>query len=204
MENTPATIHISDLSKMDCADNDNIRLKAWVRDILIHNQDILLALHNTDFEQNVDDDGMIDGEQYWMSNIKPYYILTDTITDKKNFICYDSDFEEPPSFGQNRKRNILKKGLLRFYILCDADDIEYERAARHDVIAYLIERLFNWTHYDTRLQLISDRSGTVDNGYVSRTLVFEYEKLNGITETNRIDPDSPVLETHVVNNTKGL
>lgn len=195
-------INLVDLIREECVDNDNIRLKNIVTNMLIDNQVLLKVLNEPELETYTDEDGNIDGENYLFKNIKPFYALPDTITNIKNYICYETGFKEIPRFN-----NTDKYGQLIFYILCDVEDIEFYGACRHDVLAYIITDMFNWSHcFDTQLQLISDESNIVDGGYVSRVLVFQYTKPNSILQTRRTQNpnDGNKLETKVINKTKGL
>lgn len=195
-------IVLTDLIREDCTDNDNIRLKNIVSQMLIKNQVLLKVLNEPDLEEYQDEEGNIDGENYLYKNIKPFYALPDTITNIKNYVCFETSFKEVPRFN-----NTEKYGQLVFYIICDLEDIEIYGMCRHDVLAYLITDMFNWNHcFDTQLQLISDESNIVDGGYANRTLVFQYVKPNSILQTRRsLDPkDGNKLETKVINKTKGL
>lgn len=200
--NVSSAINIADLIDNTCCDNDNVRIKNLVGRLLIENQQILKAINNPVLEQFCDDENNIDGENYFWTHIKPYYILDTTITDVKNYICYKSKFSEIPRFNKSEKY-----GQLIFYILCSVDNIEYCGGCRHDIIAHLITDIFNWSHYfDTQLQLVSDDEDTVDGTYACRILTFQFTKPNSILQTRRTSnpDDGNALESKVINKNKGL
>lgn len=190
--------NILDFKNKKCADNDDIRYKEIIKQTLWTDNRIIFLLNNKELEDEMDINGEIDGSIYVGKNILPYYFLPNTQTTIKNYICYDSSFEE---ISTNNDK--YKYGLLVFYIMCDIKDILYKGIARHDLISQVIIDDFNWSHiFDTQIHLISNKSSITDSNYATRTLIFSYTKPNSIIKTER-DLNNE-LKNKIINNSKGL
>ena len=154
--------------------NDNIYYKEIIKKKLINNHNLIVAIDNPDLDPDSPED-------YIGINILPFYFLSDkTQTTAQNYICFETSFTEV-----HRYNDIVKQGQIIFYILADIRNIYDDKTgiSRHDLIAALIEDEFNWcTDFGTRLKLVQDKPYAVDNNYVLRTLIFEQDALNGITE----------------------
>ena len=166
-------------------ENDNIYYKEIIKNKLINNSNIIKALNNN----NLDPDCPAD---YLGENILPYYLIVETQGVPKNYICFETAFEE-----LTRYNKIMKFGQVIFYIICDQKTI-YDKntgIARHDLLAALIADEFNWTNmFGTQIKLVSDKPVAIDNAYVGRTLIFEQ------TTTNNIIKDKKVVNKQVMNN----
>ena len=88
-----------------------------------------------------------------------------------------------------------------FYILCDEKNgvDKLTGIARHDLLAALIIRDFNWSNlFGKQIHLISDIPSVTDNDYATRTLTFEGEFPNNIVKS-----DVNTKHTMVINKTGG-
>lgn len=165
-------ININDYKKQ--YSNDNIYYKEIIKTKLTQNRNLLIAINSKELSPDSPDD-------YLGANILPYYFLADKAqTTAQNYVCFETSFTEVYKYNQ-----LIKLGQIIFYILVDIKTIYDVNSgiARHDLIAAIIEDEFNWcTDFGTRLKLVSDKPYAVDNNYVLRTLTFEQETMNGISE----------------------
>lgn len=182
-------------------DSDDIRFKKKIKDILLNNVYIIHVLNNEELEESG-----ADPDEYFGTNILPYYLISPTQSNTQNFICFESQFEEVIKYNK-----IIKRGEIRFYILCHQKDlIDKETGiARHDLLAALIMDEFNWTNYfGNQVHCVSDVASVVDTHYACRTLIFEGEfpnsisknklKMDGTGRTIDSDTKSVVINSEVV------
>lgn len=158
-------------------DSDNIRFKEIIKEKLLNNQKILYALNNTNLEKI-----NASADSYFEENIYPYYMIPDTQTNVKNFICYEVKFDETYRYNK-----MIKMGQIVFYILCEIKGITdaLTGIARHDLLSALIIDEFNCKNYfGTQTHCISDKPSTVDAKYACRTLIFQVDSINNIVKTN--------------------
>lgn len=161
----------------DNVGSDNIRYKEIIKDKLLKNDKIIYSLNNTDL-------GIEYADDYYGDNILPYYLIVDTQTINKNYICFETSFDEV-----HRYNDVMKLGQIIFYIICDNKDIVDTSTgiARHDLLAALITDEFNYSkEFGTKLTLVSDRPAAIDSQYVGRTLVFEQITPNSIVKNGRV------------------
>lgn len=156
--------------------SDNIHYKEIIKNKLINNPKIIRSLNNPELDEECPDD-------YYWTNIFPYYLLVETQTKNRNYICFDTSFDEVSNYN-----DIMKVGQIIFYIVCDNKDIKDEETgiARHDLLAALITDEFNWSNdFGTQIKLVSDRPAAVDSQYAGRTLIFEQITPNSIVKGGR-------------------
>lgn len=175
-------------------DDDTIRIKTQVRDILYHSPELLYALNNKDFENelfdkdgnlNVDEEGEPLGEwdRYFgeSSNIRPYLFIPETQTEAKNYLCYQVSSSELVRYNSSEKYL-----LLTFTIYIDGKDSMDESTgiARHDLIASIIREHFAWTGLEISTTTpTSDKEGMSDNNYITRTIGYQIILPNSIVKT---------------------
>ncbi len=129
-------------------------------------------------------------EDYLDVNIFDYIRIPGTITDVKNYICFDIDFVEPSKYNDYMK---IKQYI--FYIYCHSDDIKTNYSvSRHDLLSYLIREDFAYSNsFGIKLQPIQNTPGVMDSFYSSRKLVFEQITINDTyrnVKMNRYEPNS--------------
>ena len=123
-------------------------------------------------------------DEYLNINIFPYYNVDLTQTHVDNFICFETQWTE-----EQRYNDRMKLQQLVFYILCHVDNVtdELTGLTRHDLIAALITDQFNWTNIlGNKMHCVSSRPSTVDNKYVTRTLIFEQITNNNLVKTPKM------------------
>lgn len=157
--------------------NDNIQYKETIKEKLINNTKIIRSLNNKDLDPDSPDD-------YYGTNILPYYLLVETQTNDKNYICFETSFSEVARYNK-----IMKLGQVIFYIVCNNKDILDKETgiARHDLLAALITDEFNWKNlFGSQVHLVSDRPTAIDSQYVGRTLIFEQTTPNSIVKNGMV------------------
>lgn len=169
-------------------DSDNIRWKEVIKKKLLNNKKLIHVLNNDKLEKiNAEPD------EYFGVNIFPYYMIDETQSDVKNFICFEVQFSEV-----SKHNKIIKVGQIIFYIMCEKKNIldKDTYLPRHDLLAAIITEEFNWTnHFGMQCHLISDKPSVTDNDYPARTLIFVLETPNSIVKSENKIPRVANYET---------
>ena len=163
------------LSFKDVVDCDDIIIKERIKKVLLDNKYIIHVLDNKELEK-VD----AEADDYFGINILPYYMVTPTQHNVKNYICYEV------SYDKTYESKIYKRLRIVFNVICEQKDIiEKETGiARHDLLAALIQDAFNYTNYlGYKAVLVSDTASSIDNDFASRILVFEQYTDNNLVKT---------------------
>lgn len=167
------------LNFKNAVDSDDIKCKEIIKKILLNNKYILHVLNNTKLEN---DDA--EPEDYYLENVYPYYVITETLSDVKHFLCFEVGFRDLKRYNDSMR--LLQ---ITFYILINEHDaIEKDTGiARHDLISGLLTNQFNYTEYfGDELVLVEDTPGAVDRDYILRTLVFQQTTDNGLVKYGRM------------------
>lgn len=176
-------------------DDDNIRIKEIIKQKLLNNDDIIHVLNNKDLQE-----AEAENDEYFWTNIFPFYLVPDAQTDSQNFICFTVGYEnvERNFTNSSRMYNDLQRHLhIVFVILCEKKNLKDEETgiARHDLLAALIQNEFNLTNYfGRRMLLVSDNETTVDSVYACRTLIFSQTTDNNVTKTQYGNPSRIVTK----------
>ena len=153
-------------------DDENIYYKQKIKNALLTCPELLYALHEEKYEDELfDDDGNINWnpethEPYgeWSayfgenSNIRPELFIPETQTNIKHFICYQVSFDDMPKYNSTQKYMEIK-----FNIFCKEGDIldELTGIPRHDLIASIIRERINWSNlFGAQAKLISSKVAT--------------------------------------------
>ena len=148
----------------EIVDSDDIKCKEIIKKLLLSNKYILHVLNN-------EDEKCMEPDDYYPENVLPYYVITETLSEVKHFVCFEVSYRDLQRYDKTKK--ILQ---IVFYILINEQDaIEpVTGIARHDLIAALIQDQFNYTNYfGNKIELVEDTAGAVDRDYVLRTLTFQ-------------------------------
>lgn len=170
-------------------DNDNIRIKEIIKQKLLANDDILHVLDDKELQE-----ANAENDEYFGRTILPFYMITPTQVNVKNYICYTVGYEnvERNFTNSSRMYNDLQRHLhIVFVVLCEEKNIRDRDTgiARHDLLAALIVNEFNFTNFfGRRIQLVSDNESVVDSKYLARTLVFSQVTDNNVTKTQYGNP----------------
>lgn len=169
-------------------DDDNIRYKEKIKKILLSTPELLYALHDKDLEHELfNDDGTLNTEgewdNYWGENslIRPFLFFPQTSTHKKNYICYQTMFNELV-----RGNNVEKYLNITFTVFVNSGDIidKYTGIPRHDLIAAILRERFAWTGFEiSKTKPTFNKESIMDNTYLVRTLQFEIMLPNEMSVT---------------------
>lgn len=164
------------LSFKEDVDYDGIKIKEQVKKVLLNNNYIIHVLNNKSLES-------ADAEpaDYFGINILPYYLIPETQSNTKNFLCYTVGYK-----NLSKGNSILKLLQITFVVLCHQEDIIDKETGipRHDLLGALIQDQFNYTTYmGKKIELISDLEAVTDDDYSTRTLVFEQITDNNVIKT---------------------
>lgn len=144
-------------------DDDIIRKKRLIEQILYSDKDIVEILDNPDIDPECPEDLIYD-------NIYPCIRIPGTQDVSKNFITFTvDDVERVPS------NSVMKTQIIQFVIFVHKDRIKTQYGmARHDLLGYLIRDIFNLSNkLGPQMELMSNRESVTDADYHTRTLRFE-------------------------------
>lgn len=144
-------------------DDDIVRKKRLIEQILYSDEDIVEILDNPDIDPDVPEDLVY-------KNIFPFLRIPGTQDVSKNFITFTvDDTERIPS------NNVMKTQIIQFVIFVHKDRVKTKYGmARHDLLGYLIRDIFNLSNkLGPQMELVSNREGVTDTDYHTRTLRFE-------------------------------
>ncbi len=159
-------------------EQDDVWMKEVIKRKLLDDRRIIRVLNNPDLDEDNPDD-------YYLVNILPYYLVPDTQTETRNYICYEVGFTETSDSNK-----IMKNCQITFYIFTDVKTAVDKATGipRHDLLAALITDDLNWGNsLGFQLKLASDRPYAMDARYAMRTLIFESTSTNNITKNKRVD-----------------
>ena len=169
--------YLIDLKKKP--NEDDIRYKEIIKQKLLGDDIIIWLLNNKELEESE-----AENDEYFGTgkNILPEFIIPDTQTNVKNFICYEVSFEDTARYNP-----AIKYQEIIFYIMCHEDNgiVEEIGAARKDLIAGVLIDMFNGSNaFGNELKLVSDKPSVTDTKYSTRTLVFEQKATNSLTKAD--------------------
>ena len=148
-------------------DSDDIKLKEEIKQVLLSDKYIIHVLDDKKLQEKDSEP-----DDYYGECILPYYMIKPTQVESRNFLCFETSSEP-----RSRWENVVAEKYQRitFHILCEHKNIieKTTSLARHDLLAALVMRLFNFRVMSCgRIELISDIPDVTDNDYASRTLIF--------------------------------
>ena len=153
-------------------DDDILFAKRMIKEKLCKDSDVIKYIHNEELERvNADSD------DYFGVSILPYIRIPGTQDKVKNYICFSVDDIEDMQYNE-----VMKMQYIQFQIFCHADDIDTGLGiARHDLLAYFIRDIFNWTNIiGLQFKLVYNRESVTDTNYSCRILKFEAIKPNSL------------------------
>ena len=143
---------------------DDISLaKRIIETVLCNDVDIIELIDNPNLDPSVP-------EEYVYENLFPFIKIPGIQDESKNFICYEVD-----DMADISRNDRMKQQYIQFVVFVHKDLIKTNYGVpRHDMFGYLIRDLFNRSHlFGHELKLISNRGGTTDTDYYTRTLKFQ-------------------------------
>lgn len=167
--------YLIDLKKKP--NEDTVRFKEIIKQILLEDDTLMYLLHNKELEEVE-----AENDEYFGDNIRSSFIIPETQTEVKHFLCFECSFDAVSGYNP-----AIKYEEIIFYILCNDKDLIVDEigAARHDLIAALLIDKFNGSNkFGLQLKLLSDKPSVTDNHYATRTLVFEQLSTNSMTRAD--------------------
>ena len=149
-----------DIQKID---DDIIRKKRLIEQILYSDEDIIEILDNPNLSPDAP-------EEYVGENIFGFLRVPGTQDTSKNFITFIVD-----DMGRTPGNQVMKSQYVQFVEFVHKDLVKTKYGmARHDLLGYLIRDIFNLSNkLGPQMELVSNREGIADNDFYTRTLKFE-------------------------------
>lgn len=149
-----------DIQKID---DDIIRKKRLIEQILYSDEDIIEILDNTNLDPGTP-------EEYVGENIFSFLRVPGTQDISKNFITFIID-----DVGRTPGNQVMKLQYVQFVVFVHKDLVKTKYGmARHDLLGYLIRDIFNLSNcLGPQMELVSNKEGIADNDFCTRTLRFE-------------------------------
>lgn len=144
-------------------DDDIIRKKRLIEQILCSDEDIIEILDNPNLSPDAP-------EEYVNENIFSFLRVPGTQDTSKNFITFIVD-----DMGRTPGNQVMKSQYVQFVVFVHKDLVKTKYGmARHDLISYLIRDIFHLSNkLGPQMELVSNREGIADNDFYTRTLKFE-------------------------------
>ena len=155
--------------------DDLIEIKRKIKQMLISDQDILEALHNSDIDIESPD-------EFLDTNIFGFIRIPHTQDTVRNFICFTADDIDDHMYNSH-----MKVQQIQFVCICHLDDMKTDYGIdRHDLLGYLVRSVFNWSNdFGKQFKLVYNKESTIDSDYYCRTLKFERECTNSLNKAIR-------------------
>ena len=149
-----------DIQKID---DDIIRKKRLIEQILYSDEDIIEILDNPNLSPDTPED-------YVGENIFGFLRVPGTQDVSKNFITFIVD-----DMGRTPNNQVMKSQYVQFVVFVHKDLVKTKYGMeRHDLLGYLIRDIFNLSNkLGPQMELVSNREGTTDTDFYTRTLKFE-------------------------------
>ena len=149
-----------DIQKID---DDIIRKKRLIEQILCADEDIIEILKNDNLDPSVPED-------YIGENIFGFLRVPGTQDVSKNFITFIVD-----DMGRTPNNQVMKSQYVQFVVFVHKTLVDTEYGmSRHDLLGYLIRDIFHLSNkLGPQMELVSNKEGIADNDFCTRTLKFE-------------------------------
>lgn len=149
-----------DIQKID---DDIIRKKRLIEQILYSDEDIIEILDNPNLSPDTPED-------YVNENIFSFLRVPGTQDASKNFITFTID-----DMGRTPNNQVMKSQYVQFVVFVHKDLVKTKYGMdRHDLLGYLIRDIFNLSNkLGPQMELVSNREGITDTDFYTRTLKFE-------------------------------
>ena len=169
-------------------DDDTIRLKDKIKDMLLHCPKLLCALNDKELESELfNEDGTLNDTGEWdayfgeNSLIRPFLFIPETQDIVSNYLCYQASSDE-----NMRRNNTMKYFVITFTILVhEKNSIDKETGiARHDLIASIIRERMAWSGIAMASAVpIYEAESVTDNNYITKVLRYQATLPNNLVVT---------------------
>ena len=149
-----------DIQKID---DDIIRKKRLIEQILYSDEDIIEVLDNPNLSPDTPED-------YVGENIFPFLRVPGIQDASKNFITFTID-----DIGRTPNNQVMKSQHVQFVVFVHKDLVKTKYGmTRHDLLGYLIRDIFNLSNkLGPQMEIIYNKEGITDTDFYTRTLMFE-------------------------------
>ena len=169
-------------------DDDTIRLKNKIKQMLLKNPQLLWALNDSELEKQLfNDDGTLNETGEWdayfgeNSLIRPFLFIPETQDIVSNYLCYQVSTQE--NFRYN---NSMKYLIVTFTILVQEKDSvdKFTGIARHDLIASIIRESLAWSSVGLADAVpIYEDEAITDNNYITKVIKYQIGLPNNLVVT---------------------
>ena len=182
-------------------DDDTIRLKDKIKDMLLGCPKLLWALNKEEYESELfNDDGTLNETGEWdvyfgdTSLIRPFLFIPETQDVVANYICYQTSTDENMRYNSEMKYFVITFTI----IVHEKDSIDKVTGiARHDLIGGIIRELMAWSGITMSDAVpIYEGESVTDNNYITKVLRYRAAMPNNLVVTDK-------RGTAFVNKTKG-
>lgn len=169
-------------------DDDTIRLKNRIKEMLLNSPKLLWALHDEDLEAELfNEDGTLNDTGEWdayygdTSLIRPFLFVPETQDIVCNYLCYQTSSDENMRYNSS-----MKYFIITFTIFVhEKDSIDKETGIqRHDLIASILRELMAWSSIGTaHATPIYENESVTDNNYITKVLRYQIALPNNLVVT---------------------
>lgn len=144
-------------------DDDIIRKKRIIEQILYSDEDIIEILDNRELDPTVPED-------YVGENIFSFLRVPGTQDISKNFITFTID-----DMGRTPGNQVMKSQYVQFVVFVHKDLVKTKYGMnRHDLLGYIIRDIFNLSNkLGPQMEITYNKEGITDTDFYTRTLKFE-------------------------------
>ncbi len=174
---------------MSNPDDDTIRLKEKIKDMLLSCPQLLWALHSEEYEAELfNEDGTLNESGEWdvyfgdTSLIRPFLFIPETQDVVSNYICYQTSTDENVRYNSEMKYFIITFTI----IVHEKDSIDKNTGiARHDLIGSIIRELMAWSSVTVAHAVpIYEAESITDNNYITKVLRYQAAMPNNLVLTD--------------------
>ena len=169
-------------------DDDTIRLKNKIADMLKKNPALLWALNAEEYySQLFNDDGTLNETGEWdvyfgeNSLIRPFLFIPETQDIVANYLCYQVSTQENLRYNDKMKYLIVTFTIL----VHEQNAIDKETGiARHDLIASILREILAWSGFAMASAVpIYENESVTDNNYITKVLKYQVALPNNLVVT---------------------
>lgn len=172
-------------------DDDTIRLKNKIKDMLLRSPKLLWALNDENLQSEIfNEDGTLNDTGEWdayygdTALIRPFLFIPETQDIVSNYLCFQASSDE-----NMRHNSSMKYFVITFTILVhEKNSIDKETGIpRHDLIASIVRELMAWSSITMANAVpIYEGESVTDNNYITKVLRYQAALPNNlvVTEAN--------------------
>jgi hypothetical protein len=170
-------------------DDDTIRIKNKIKEMLLGSPQLLWALNNQEYEAELfNDDGTLNVTGEWdvyygdTSLIRPFLFIPETQDVVANYICFQTSTDENMRYAPKMKYFVITFTI----IVHEKDSIDKETGIqRHDLIGSIIRELMAWSSLSMANAIpIYENESVTDNNYITKVLRYRISLPNNLVVTD--------------------